>query len=241
MIPLIRKNGWVTSLAVAVGAIVAAWALPAAAFDQPVEGQIEVALLDEVVAQTGWDRERVVLSALSLPAGMVISDDTRVLVEVPQRERMLGRIPFQVAVAGSAGRPGWGSAKVDVMVDTVVATRHIGRHQIITPDLVTVNTVPMTRALEGGANDPMDLVGQRAVLRIPQGRVVTASMVEAQPVVHRGDHITLIVRRPGLVVTTMGEARQDGAPDHTIQVLNIKSRRTVQGRVLDANTVEVMY
>jgi len=96
--------------------------------------------------------------------------------------------------------------------------------------------------LPGGAvTDPDDLVGLRTVRRIPQGRPLARDLVEELPVVLRGDQVTLTVRAPGLTVTAQGEARQDGAPGSVIPVLNLRSHRTVQGRVVDARTVEVAY
>jgi flagella basal body P-ring formation protein FlgA len=107
--------------------------------------------------------------------------------------------------------------------------------------LLATAQVPLSQLPRGTVTDPAALLGHRTLLRVPQGRPVTPAMVEAPPVVLRGDRVTLVVRRPGLTVTAVGEAREDGAPEATIAVTNLGSHRTVQARVVDARTVEVAY
>jgi flagella basal body P-ring formation protein FlgA len=218
----------------------AAWAaLPGSGVP---EARVRAALVRAVAERGPWEADRVVVSEVSLPTGFAPAPDAALTVALPARDRVPGRVPFRVTVAAGGARESvWASARVEVMVPALVATRSIGRHQVLDRGVVRVADVPLSRLPGGAVIRPDQVVGQRTVRRIPQGRPVTRNMVEEPPVVTRGDRVTLIVRRPGLVVTAVGEAREDGAPDGMIQVLNLRSRRTVQGRVVDANTVEVAY
>jgi len=211
----------------------------AASGDGP-EARVAAALADAVAGRGPWRRDRVRVSEISLPRGFRLKPGERPVVALAARERLPGRVPFRVGRAGGSDTE-WASARVEVMVPALVAARTIGRHQVLEPGLLASTEVPLSRLPGGAVTDPDDLVGLRTVRRIPQGRPLARDLVEELPVVLRGDQVTLTVRAPGLTVTAQGEARQDGAPGSVIPVLNLRSHRTVQGRVVDARTVEVAY
>jgi len=207
-----------------------------------VETRVEAALAQAVAARGPWQRSQVVVSEVALPRDFALADGTRLAVELPGRDSPVGRVSFQVVRSGPEGRAtDWASARVEVLVPALVAARTIGRHQMVDPTLLATARVPLSQLPRGAATEAADLIGHRTVLRVAQGRPLTRTMVEAPPVVLRGDRVTLVVRRPGLTVTAMGEARDDGAPEAVIPVTNLGSHRTVQARVLDAHTVEVAY
>lgn len=207
-----------------------------------VDARVESALADAVAARGAWDRTQVLVSEVALPRDFALAAGTRLAVDLSDRERPVGRVSFQVVRTGPGGRRAdWATARVEVMVPAVVAARNIGRHEMVEPALLTTARVPLSRLPHGAVAEPGDLLGNRAVVRVAQGRPVTRNMVEEPPVVLRGDRVTLLVRRPGLTVTTVGEAREDGAPKAVIAVTNLGSHRTVQARVVDARTVEVAY
>jgi flagella basal body P-ring formation protein FlgA len=236
-----RINTYKTWLATLVLALL----LPVGALAQDqaeaLQDDLISALRGTIAERTDWPVDRITIERLSVPSRVAAAGGF-LDIKLPARESLVGHLPFRVEIAGDSGRElVWASARVEVLVDALVSSRIIRRHQVIGPDDLTHARMPLSR-LAGGAVTELDqLVGHRAVQRIALGRTITDRMVELPPVIHRGDRVTLIVRRPGLLVTTVGEARQDGAPNHTIQVLNLSSRRTVQGRVVDEGTVEVSF
>jgi flagella basal body P-ring formation protein FlgA len=61
------------------------------------------------------------------------------------------------------------------------------------------------------------------------------------PLIKKGRRITLVASAPGLKITVPGEARQDGFPGQTLRVVNLTSKRDVQGIPLDENHVSVEF
>ncbi|MFQ5508838.1 MAG: flagellar basal body P-ring formation chaperone FlgA [Leptospirillia bacterium] len=207
-----------------------------------MEERVTDALVSAVAAGSPWPASQITVSDISVPNGFLWENGMSLAVELPRRDRLTGRLPFQVVVTrGSERERYWFSAHVDVMVDAVVVTRPVGRHQVLEPSFLNTMQMPMSRVPAGAVTDLSSLVGLQASRRISQGRPVTDQMVEFPPLIHRGDRVTLLARRPGMSVTAIGEARQDGPMGGTIQVINLKSRRTVQGRVIDAGTVEIEF
>jgi flagella basal body P-ring formation protein FlgA len=58
--------------------------------------------------------------------------------------------------------------------------------------------------------------------------------------VHRDDNVTLVYEVPGIMLTTRGKALEAGAEGDVINVLNVQSKRTVQGTVTGPNRVNLL-
>jgi flagella basal body P-ring formation protein FlgA len=58
--------------------------------------------------------------------------------------------------------------------------------------------------------------------------------------VHRDDSVTLVYEVPGILLTTRGKALEAGAEGDVINVLNVQSKRTVQGTVTGPNRVSIL-
>jgi flagella basal body P-ring formation protein FlgA len=64
-------------------------------------------------------------------------------------------------------------------------------------------------------------------------------MFAADILIKRGQRVTLIATAGGLEVRALGEALMDATPDGRIRVLNLVSRRPVEGQVESADRVRV--
>jgi flagella basal body P-ring formation protein FlgA len=235
---------WLAALVLAVALLVGAIGAGAAeiASAGSPEAKVRDALKTALTARIPDDPGRVVVSELDLPRDFALPEGARVHVRLPARNRMLGRMSFQVEVVAPPHRATyWASARVEMLTEVVVARRTLGRGEVLVPDDLTTAPLPLSRLPAGTLKRPARLVGQQVTRRVQPGQPLTDQLVEAAPVVFRGDRLTLVVRRPGLTVTAVGEAREDGAPDHVIAVTNLASRRTVRARILDAQTAQVEY
>jgi flagella basal body P-ring formation protein FlgA len=66
-------------------------------------------------------------------------------------------------------------------------------------------------------------------------------MIETPPLVQRGDIVVMIAETGELKISTQGEARQRGGRGDRIKVMNLDSRKSVYGCVVDRNTVRVDF
>ena len=71
------------------------------------------------------------------------------------------------------------------------------------------------------------------------GELVATADIEPPRIILRGDLVTLQYSRPGLMLSARGRALGDGAKGDLVSVLNEQSKRTIQGVVTRAGTVEV--
>jgi len=235
---------WVAALVLAVALVAGAIGAGAAEIAVPsdAEAQVRAALKSALSARMPDDPARVVVSDVALPRDFTLPDGPRLTVRLPTRDRLLGRLSFQLEVIAPPHHATyWATARVEMLANVVVARHTLGRGDVLTPDDLTTAPLPLSNLPAGTVGAADQLLGQQVTRRLQPGQPVTEQMVEATPVVFRGDRLTLLVQRPGLTITAVGEAREDGAPDHVIEVINLGSRRTVRARVLDAQTAQVEY
>lgn len=120
-----------------------------------------------------------------------------------------------------------------------VLNRPIDRRDVIHAGDVTVARIEKRRVPGSAVIHADELIEMAARRPLRAGEVIATADVEPPRVVLRGDIVTLRFSRPGLALTARGRAQSDGARGDLISVLNEQSKRTIQGVVTAAGTVEV--
>ena len=126
-----------------------------------------------------------------------------------------GTLGADVLVLAHAVAPGQALAEADVTLEH--------RDISATPDAVS--------SLEGIAE-----LAPRASLRA--GQVLQQRLLQALPLVHRGEAVRIVARHDTVDVEAAGQALDDGARGATVRVRNSNSGRVISGRVIDAGVVE---
>jgi len=67
------------------------------------------------------------------------------------------------------------------------------------------------------------------------------SSLEENPLIQKGDIVTLVAKSRNLLIVTTGISQEDGYADKLIKVENIGSGKIVRGIVKEGSTVEVIY
>lgn len=119
--------------------------------------------------------------------------------------------------------------------DTVVALRTIRPGEVI--DAADLGLVPETRA--GGIVDPELAAGQEARIALYQGQTVTLDAIGPPALFARNQIVSLEYRRGGLSIRAEGRALERGGAGDRVRVMNLASRRIVEGFVADDGTVQL--
>ncbi|MBS1167681.1 MAG: flagellar basal body P-ring biosynthesis protein FlgA [Proteobacteria bacterium] len=120
-----------------------------------------------------------------------------------------------------------------------VLNRPINRRDVIHASDVTTVRIDKRRVPGSAVIDTNDLVDMAAKHPLRAGEVIATADIEPPRVILRGDLVTLQYSRPGLTLSARGRALGDGAKGDLVSVLNEQSKRTIQGVVTGAGTVEV--
>ncbi len=134
------------------------------------------------------------------------------------------------------------SIRVDLqaLAEVVVASENLTRGELLDAGRVELVYQDISR-LRGPIFSVEDVVGKRVKRSVRLGDVLEQQQVEFPPVVKRGERVTIQAHGRGLVLTAVGEAKQDGRIGESIRVLNSGSRNEVLCQVVAPGQVQVEF
>ncbi len=122
----------------------------------------------------------------------------------------------------------------------VLILRHaVARGTHVLPADVTVETHTVTGFSSAFLGSPAELSGRSVERTLAAGTPLTVDMFTSDPVVRRGQDVTLVVQVDGIEVRAAGRALQDAHAGARIKVENISSQRIVEGVAESSDTVVV--
>jgi flagellar basal body P-ring formation protein FlgA len=140
-----------------------------------------------------------------------------------------GAAPLRLRYTGSA------------MATTPVAvlTRPVGRGDVIRASDVVVERRPRATVPSGAIDTPERLVGLAARRPLVASQPVRPGDLMKPELVRQNETVTLTYEAAGLLLSVRGKALDSGAEGDTVNVINIQSKRTVQGTVVGQGRVSV--
>jgi len=133
------------------------------------------------------------------------------------------------------------NAMIERETQVVLATRDLSRGDMVAEGDVAEAYRPL-RSLPRDVARRLDAaVGMQVVRPVSAGALVRAGLLTQVPVVSRGAQVVLVAAQGGLRITTPGIVKEDGGAGEIVRVVNPASGKVINGRVVDAETVEVMF
>lgn len=123
-------------------------------------------------------------------------------------------------------------------VEAAVLRRPLQRGEVVQPSDILVERRPRSE-LDSDVTGSVDVVGLAARRALRPGQPLRRSDLMRPELVHRNDWVTLVYESPGMVITARGKALEAGAEGDVVSVLNVQSKRTVQGTVSGPGRVHV--
>lgn len=116
-------------------------------------------------------------------------------------------------------------------VEAAVLTRSLDRGELVRASDVTIERRSKTEIAADTITRLDQIVGFNTRTELRSGQLVRRPDVAKADVVQRNDPVTLVYEVPGITLTTRGKAIDAGATGDLINVLNIQTKRTVQGTI----------
>ena len=123
-------------------------------------------------------------------------------------------------------------------VEVAALQRALARGEVIRAPDVAVER----RAKSEIGNDavaPDTVVGLAARRQLRAGQAITSADVMKPEIVTRNEAVLLVFEAPGMLLTVRGKALDSGGEGDVVSVLNLQSKRTIQGVVSGPNRVDV--
>ena len=126
------------------------------------------------------------------------------------------------------------------LVPVPVPRRNLLRGTLLTAEMFEEAWLPASRLREDTVMLVEDLVGLELERSLRRGQPVRRDQVRWPRLVRRGDVVTLVFRRPGLLLTALGRALEDGSEGEIVRLVNLDSERPLRGRVTGPRRVTIV-
>ncbi|HZD25757.1 MAG TPA: flagellar basal body P-ring formation chaperone FlgA [Alphaproteobacteria bacterium] len=129
--------------------------------------------------------------------------------------------------------------RVETVLELPVPVRTIPRGATIGAKDVEPREIRFSGAPNNVVSDDAQLVGMAARRVLRAGQPVRANELTAPIMVAKGSLVTLALHAPGIALSSTARALEDGARGDSIRLMNVRSKRTVEGTVVSPELVEV--
>lgn len=160
-----------------------------------------------------------------------------VTFEIEEPARLDGTFPVTVVMTA-----GGETFKTNVMMkaarmgSVLVATRRLDRGEIIPANAL----VTQMRDLNEIRDYAPAAVGRIVTRPIPEGSVISSTMIEREQLIRKGDRIVVRINLAGIELSAPAEANEAGSLGEVIKVRNIESRKIIAGRITGPGEVTVI-
>ena len=221
------------------------WCLPARAIDDPQAELTKVIKAYVVAEKPEWagleikitykfaDKTFESLKAYSADAKLEV-------VDLFNSVKPAGNVIFPVVITEDENSKRifvW--TKVEVFENVVVANQRIKRGMVLDEKMISLKKRDIAMLPNSFFSDLVELISQEVKTTIPKNSTFFAWMVKRQPLVRRGEQVSVIVRAKNLAVKSTGLALSDGYIGGKIKVKQEKSKKTIEGILVSKDVVEV--
>lgn len=210
--------------------------LPAFAY----AGVAEEFVKGELSSMLPWDEAYVEIDEVEIP-GLKAGKGAQFRLDVPKRPNGPGKVSYKLAVIeqGTAEKAFWGSARVTVYKDAVVALRPMKGKTLIAREDVKLARVELVEAAESFSSIE-EVAGMVAKRPISAGAVIKKGYVKEEAVIKRGEKVTVNIEGPSIRIKSKGVAAQDG---HIGAVVTVRtaSGKDVAGEVTGPGEITVNF
>ncbi|MES9968774.1 MAG: flagellar basal body P-ring formation chaperone FlgA [Candidatus Thiodiazotropha sp.] len=197
---------------------------------------VKAYLLQSVVKQQ--NHAKIVITPLDHRLKLKQCDSPLQTFSPPGGSKM-GRTSVGVRCESPAPWSLYVSAKVGLELPVVIADRDLARGQAITQADVKLEISDTTHLLRGYYESVDEVVGRTLKRPLRRGKVVTPSQLVVQKTVARGEQVTILAAAGSIEVRMQGKAMKNGNPGDLIPVVNVKSKKKLQARVIAEGLVRV--
>jgi flagella basal body P-ring formation protein FlgA len=124
-------------------------------------------------------------------------------------------------------------------VEAVIAARSFARNEVVKASDLVIERRPKAEIRGDIVRSVGDAAGLAVRRALRAGEPLRTLDLMKPDIVLRNEAVTLIYEAPGLMLTMRGKALESGAQGDAVNVLNIHSKRTVQGTVSGPSQVTI--
>jgi flagella basal body P-ring formation protein FlgA len=184
----------------------------------------------------------VTLDVAPRPAMVEASVTSDLVLTSAALNPMSGRFEIAFEVPGSTiiRKPLRFSGSVIETVEVAVALHSLAAGAIVKDADLAIERRPKQKVGAEALGTAHEAIGLAVRSAVRAGQPLRRTDLMKPQVVRRDDNVTLVYEVPGIMLTTRGKALEAGAEGDVINVLNVQSKRTIQGTVTGPNRVNIL-
>ena len=225
-----KRTAWIPALLLASTAGAQSWQAPA-----DIQKRAEEFLVTQFSAAT----HKVFASADALDPRLRLAACAQALeVALPSTTRIGARVTVGVKCAA----PRWAvyvPVRIETEMPVLALRRALDRNSPVTAADVEQRTLRVPGLSAGYLNNVEQLAGRHLKRGAAPGTPLTVDLLAEDILVRRGQRVALVISAGGLEVRAQGEAISDATAAGRVRVLNLASRRIVEGQVESREVVRV--
>lgn len=176
---------------------------------------------------------------LTVPAAVANSQcDNLQISRRQQQEPPLGRVSYTLSCSSPQRWQSRATARVELWLELVVAGRTLERDEVLTQDMLSLQSLPISSIRRGLEFDSDALLGMTVRRRINLGSPVSRHLLHANWLVQKGAQVTVQFSGEGFAVSTRALALSNGQLGERISVQNLSSGQIIDAIVVGADLVE---
>jgi len=160
-------------------------------------------------------------------------------VYLPEGSRDLGRLTVGVKCTDSKPWSLHVPVTVTVYKDVIVTAKSLSRGELLMESDFKRVKYDMSKLPTGYIEDPANGVGMELKRRLSTGVPLTTTMLRKPIIIKRGQQVSILASAGGLEVRMSGKALAHGAVGDRIRVLNVKSKKKLEGIVTPSGDIKV--
>lgn len=157
-------------------------------------------------------------------------------LQIPGKSNLKKRTTVQMSCPGPKPWNLYVQVKIKRMMPMVVAKNNLAPGTLLSYNNISVIMKDASQIRGRTLTKPNTLYGARSSRYISAGQAVTLRQI---CLVCKGDSVTVIAKIKGLQVKTSGIAQQNGSLGDNIAILNRRSSKRIEARVVAVNRVEI--
>lgn len=149
-----------------------------------------------------------------------------------------GRFEAEIEINGAAKPLRLGGIATETR-NVAVATRKIARGEILQESDIAIERRAKSDVGGDTVSDRAAAIGLAARQMIGAGQIVHTAYLMRPELVHRNQPVIMTVEQPGLSLSLRGKALESGAEGDVVNVVNLQSKRVLQGIVSGEGRVTI--
>lgn len=122
----------------------------------------------------------------------------------------------------------------------VITLKHaVTRNTVLTENDISLEKMNINRLSSGYFDDIEQLKGKVFTQNLSKGAVLTKHHIKSPMAINRGQMVTLVAKNSVVEVRMEGKAMSKGAIGERIKVKNMKTKRIVEGVIIDKHLINV--